>query len=459
LFHPESVALVGVSTSSKKMGYHVLKSFLKSGFKGRIYPVNPKHGELGGLKAYPSLNSIPDKVDLAVIAVPQTAILEVMEDCVKKGVKSAVVITAGFREAELEEGEMYHQKLREIAKKGNIRIIGPNTFGMVNLHANLNASFTPALSLVKKGGISLVSQSGGVCHVIAPYAIKEGIGFSKIIGLGNRVNTDFHDVLEYLRYDDETKSVALYVEGIENPRKMMNSAKELARIKPIVAYKAGRFKKADWASKSHTGSLAGKAELYESAFRQSGVIVVNNTLDLISCAKALAFQKPPKDNNVAVVSLVAGLGIICSDYCEKYGLNLVDFTKETEKVLFDLMPPYTIRTNPVDMGYIANDADLCGEVIKAVFRDKNVSAVAINYIYSWSENFLEIPVKHIISAFKETNKPVTMCLNYPPGFWDDEKRVLEEKGIPTFPTPELCARSLASLAEYGRILKRLERCN
>jgi acyl-CoA synthetase (NDP forming) len=458
LFYPGSVALIGVSSSSKKMGYHVLQSFMSSGFKGRVYPVNPKHRELAGIRTYPSLESIPDKIDLAVIAVPQSAIFDVMEDCAKKGVKGAVVITAGFREAEIEGGEEFHKRLAEIANQAGIRIIGPNTFGMVNLSANLNASFTPALSMIKKGNISLVSQSGGVCHVVMPYAIKEGIGFSKIIGLGNRVNTDFHDILHYLASDDETKSVALYVEGIDAPRKMMEAAKQLAKIKPVVAYKAGKFRKADRAAKSHTGSLAGKYELYTSAFRQYGVIVVEDVLELVSSAKALAFQPPPEGRRVAVISLVAGLGIISADFCEKKGLILTEFSEETQKKLFDLMPPYTIRTNPVDLGYVANDPDLCGEVIRTVLHDENVDAVALNYIYSWSEDFLELPVKHIIEAQKETRKSVTMCLNYPPGFWDEERSTLEKNLIPTFPTPELAAKALAALVEYGYIKEKFQKC-
>jgi acyl-CoA synthetase (NDP forming) len=451
LFNPRSVALIGVSANSKKMGYHVLQSFVKSGFKGRVYPVNPGYETLSGLKVYPSLVSIPDEIDLVVVAVPQKAVFEVMEDCVRKGVKAAVVISAGFREAEIEEGEKFHEKLASIAKEGGIRIIGPNTFGMVNLRVNLNASFTPALSLIKKGEIALISQSGGVCHVIMPYAIKEGIGFSKIVGLGNRVNTDFHDMLEYLAFDEESKSVALYVEGIDDPKKLMEAAKSLTPVKPVVAYKVGRFERANKAAKSHTGSIAGRYELYIAAFKQAGIIVANDTVELVSAAKALACQPPVYGSRVAVISLVAGLGMISAEWCELKGLRLAEFTEETKRKLLKLLPPYTIRTNPVDLGYVANDPDLCGEVIKTVFCDGNVDAVVLNYIYSWSEDFLQLPVKSIVEASKETGKPITMCLNYPPGFWDEERNFLEKHGIPTYPTPELAAKSMAALVEYGRI--------
>jgi acyl-CoA synthetase (NDP forming) len=456
LFNPKSVALVGVSSNSKKMGYHVLKSFLKSGFRGKVYPVNPSYEDLFGLRVYPSIESIPERIDLVVIAVPTETVLDVMLSCVKKAVKAAVIISAGFREADIEEGERFHRRLAEIAEEGGIKVIGPNTFGMVNLNSDLNASFTPALSMVKKGKIALISQSGGVCHLIVPYAIREGIGFSKIVGLGNRLNVDFHDVLEYLAYDEESKSVALYVEGIDEPKKMVEAAKRLVALKPVVAYKAGRFQHADKAAKSHTGSLAGRYELYISAFRQAGVLVVEDLVDFISVAKALAFQPPAKGRSVAVVSLVAGLGMICSDWCELKGLSLSTFSEETQRKLFELLPPYTIRTNPVDLGYIANDEKLCGEALRTIFDDERVDGVVINYIYSWSEDFLQIPIKDIVRGHEESGKPVTVCLNYPPGIWDEEKRFLEERGIPTFPTPELAAKSMAALYEYGRIRRKLE---
>ncbi len=363
VFYPESVALIGVSESSKKMGHHVLKSFLSSGFKGKVYPVNPKGGSLLGMKVYASVKAIPDKIDLAVIAVPPEVVIEAIRDCARKGAKGAVVITAGFREAQLEKGEKLHHRLAESAARERIRVIGPNTFGLVNLDADLNASFTPAFSKLRKGPVSLVSQSGGVCHLIMPYALREGIGVNKVIGLGNRVNTDFADILYYLASDEGTRSVALYVEGIDNPKDMMKAIKEVGRVKPIVAYKGGGFRKADEAARSHTGSLAGRYDLYISAFKQFGAIVAHSLVELISCAKALAFQPPPRGRRVAVVSLVAGLGMISADSCERKGLVLAEFTAKTRQKLFRLMPAYTIRTNPVDLGYIANNTDLCGDCL------------------------------------------------------------------------------------------------
>lgn len=456
LFYPRSVAVVGATSNSKKMGCHVLKSLMKN-FPGKIYPVNPNYSSLFGLKAYPSLKDVPEDVDLAILVVQRNMLYDVIKECIEKGVRALIIVTAGFREAEVADGSELHRKLADLVNSAGIKVIGPNTFGMVNTHADLNASFTPVLSEVRKGNIALVSQSGGICHLLFPYAIQEGIGLSKIVGLGNRLNVDFADMLEYLAFDEETKSIALYVEGIDNPREMIEVAREVVKRKPVVAYKAGRFEAANRAAKSHTGSLAGNYTIYKSAFKQAGIIVVEDLIELISSAKALAFQKPPEGRNVAVVSLVAGLGMVASDVCEESGLKLAEFTEKTKEEIFRLLPPYTIRTNPVDLGFVANDPDVCGEVIKAVFNDRNVQGVVLNYIYSWGDDFLKLPIEAIIEAVKTSGKPVTMCLKYPPGIWDREKERLEENGVPTFPTPELAARAMAALAEYGEVRSRLSR--
>ncbi|RLF15730.1 MAG: acetyl-CoA synthetase [Thermoprotei archaeon] len=454
LFYPASVAVIGASKNTKKMGYHVLKSLVEGGFNGSIYPVNPGYSSILGLKAYPSLREVPERVDLAIIAVPAKSAVKVLEECGEVGVKGAVLITAGLRESEVEEGAKLQEELRRVADRWGVKVIGPNTFGMVNLHANLNASFTPSFSLIKRGGVSLVSQSGGVCHLLMPYLIEQGIGMSKIVGLGNRLNVDFADMLEYLASDEHTRSIAVYIEGVDEPRRLIEALKKAVKVKPVVAYKAGRSRVADAASKSHTGSLAGSYSLYRACFRQAGAIEAEGCLDLISKAKALALQPPARGRRVAVVSLVAGLGIISADLCEAEELEIARFTAKTEEELRRILPPYTYRFNPVDLGFVANDPEKCSEAIKLVFEDPNVDLVAINYVYSWSEDFMLLPVEAIVEGHRETLKPVTMCLRYPHGVWDMEKETLEKAGIPTYPDPELAVKALSALATYGERLAR-----
>jgi len=455
-FYPQRVAIIGASSSSKKMGYHALKSLKECGFKGKVFVVNPKYEEILGVKSYPSLEAISESIDLAIMVIPSREVIETLHQCGKKGIKCVLVISAGFSESDLFEGEELQERLKKVAEEEGIKIIGPNTFGFVNLDGNLNASFTPSFSLLRKGGVSLVSQSGGICHLILAYAIRENIGLNKIVGLGNRVNTDFWDLLPYLSFDESTKSIALYLEGVEEPRRLMEAIKETVKLKPLVVYKTGKFQKADEAAKSHTGSLAGPYRIYEGALKQYGAILANDPLELISVAEALSLQNLLEGNRIAVITLVAGLGMVISDLLEEYGFDLARFSETTKKKLFELMPPYTIRTNPVDLGYIANNKEVCGEVIKTVFEDQNVDGIILSYIYSWSEDFLELPVEAICEAMSKTRKPSVMCLDTPPGIWEEERKRLKEAGLPIFTRPDLAVKALFGLREYGRVRKRFK---
>jgi acyl-CoA synthetase (NDP forming) len=456
-FYPKRVVIIGASSSSKKMGYHALKSLKECDFKGEVFVVNPKYQELLGVRCYPSLEAIPGPIDLAIMVIPSKEVIETLPQCGKKGIRCVLVITSGFSESDLFEGKELQKTLKKVAQQEGIRIIGPNTFGFVNLDGGLNASFTPSFSSLRKGGVSLLSQSGGICHLIMAYAMRENIGLNKIVGLGNRVNTDFWDLLPYLGLDESTKSIALYLEGVEEPRRLMEAIREVVKSKPLVVYKSGKSQKADEAAKSHTGSLAGPYRVYQGALKQCGAILAKDPLELISVAEALSLQNPPRAKRIAVISLVAGLGMVMADLLEENGFELASFSELTQKKLFALMPPYTIRTNPVDLGYIANNKELCGEVIKTVFEDENVDGVILSYIYSWSEDFLELPVEAIIEAMKKTEKPSLMCLDTPPGIWEDERKCLKAAGLPIFTRPDLTVRALSGLWEYGRIRERNKR--
>ncbi|AIY89818.1 acetyl-CoA synthetase [Geoglobus acetivorans] len=451
LFNPESVAVAGATDNENKMGYHVMKSLVES-FDGRIYPVNPGKDQVFGIAAYPGVEELPEAPDLAIIVIPREKIHDTVKKFIERGTGAFVIITSGFREAEMPDGGKLHEKLRNLVERANAVVIGPNTFGIVNVRRGLNASFTPALFKVRGGSIALVSQSGGICHLLAPYAMREGIGFSKIIGLGNRLNVDFPEILEYLATDDDTRCIALYIEGTENPRRMLDEIVKITRSKPVVALKAGRFEKADRASRSHTGSMAGDYRIFVSALKQYGAVVAETLEELISFAKALSMQKPMFGDRVAVVSLVAGLGMVACDTAEKCGMKLAEFSENTRSQLYELLPPYTIRDNPVDLGFVASDVELCGKAIELIAEDRNVDGIVLNYVYSWSGDFLQVPVDSIIRASGQ--KPMTVCLNYPPGTWDDVREKIEANGIPVYSTPEMAVKSLKALGDYGKILLR-----
>ena len=231
IFYPRSVAVIGASPDFKRLGYHCMKSLLMSHFPGKIYPIHPALSEISGFKAYPSIKAVPGKVDLAIVAIRTSLVPSILEECIEKGVKGIVLITAGFKEIEDKAGAELQDEITAIANKANIKIIGPNTFGLVNLHASLNASFTPEFSLTPGGDISLVSQSGGFCHLMAPLAMAEHVGLSKIIGIGNRCNIDFADMLGYLGDDPDTGVIMMYVEGTDEARRLFEVAGRVTNVK------------------------------------------------------------------------------------------------------------------------------------------------------------------------------------------------------------------------------------
>lgn len=453
LFYPNSVAVIGASEDPNKLGFHCLSSLVKGGFHGRIYPVNPRLSEVYGLQAYPSLKRIPDKVDLAVITVRASLASSLLNDCAEKGVRAVVLITAGFKEIEDETGAKLQREVAAIADKAGIKIIGPNTFGVVNLHANLNASFTPEFSLLKIGDISLVSQSGGLCHLIGPLSMTENVGFSKIMSLGNRCNVDFADMLEYLADDPETKVIMMYIEGVDDARRLFEVLGQAVKKKPVVALKAGKSEVSDKAAYSHTGSLAGSYEIYKAAFKQAGVITVDSSMELLAVAKALSLCPLPAGNGVAVVVGQAGPGMIMSDFCLERGLILATFSAETRREIEELLPPLSIRTNPIDMGPAWYDAERFLKIVEVTLADENVDGLILYAAYaSANEDWPRELAKWWGKMAYRNRKPVIACFPSPGEIWVKEKIELEQGGLPIYPTPETAVEAFAGLVARGRAM-------
>jgi len=453
IFRPESVAVVGASDNPGKLGFHVMKSLAQGGFPGKIFPVNPGKKEIMGMKTFPSLSHIHEEVDLSIIVLPAEQVSQTLQECGEKGVRGVVLITAGFREIEDKRGAVLQKGVGELADRFGIRIIGPNTFGIVNLHLPLNASFTPEFSHVEKGGISFVSQSGGISHLIAFLAMKQQVGLSKIIGLGNRCNVDFAEIVEYLSEDPETRVIALYLEGIDEPRRLMEAAEKVAAKKPVVAYKVGRSHISDKASQSHTGSLAGRHEVYVAAFKQAGVLTVQSSEELLDAAKALAACPAPGGNRVAVLSGQAGPGMAACDVCETGGLVLPPFSAQTQERIEALLPPLAIRTNPVDMGPAWYDAEATKGIVRAVLEEDNIDAVLLFIMFA-SANRASVGSFGEWLLSQEKKKPLACCISSPEGIWDDEIRRLERSGIPNYPTPERAAAALSNLVRYHALQRK-----
>lgn len=446
LFHADSVVVVGATQDPTKLGFYAVQSLLN--YSGRVFLVNPNLSEFDGRRVYPSVSDIPENVDLAVIAVPAKLVPGVLEECAKKHVKGASIITALFKEVGPEGAEL-QREITEIANRAGIKIIGPNTIGFANLHKGLNASFNPFFGLLKKGNIAVFCQSGGISSILSNMAINENIGISKIGSLGNRANVDFPDILEYLLCDDETDVIALHIEGLDDARRFMEAARKVVERKPVVVYKVGKTN-VDKASLSHTGSLSGNYTLYSAMFKQAGVIPVDSPTELLDAAKILALQRPPRGNRVAVLSVQAGAGIVISDVCAQNGLSVPPFTPETIRKLEELLPPYTIRTNPVDLAFASPEGR--AEAVRIALEDENIDSLIFFQLYFPS---IDPPINELVECNKKYGKPVVVVFNRLANLGDEAIAKLEENRIPVYPTPERGAKALAQLFRYRQILNRL----
>jgi acyl-CoA synthetase (NDP forming) len=382
---------------------------------------------------------------------------DALRACAQKNAAGAVIITAGFKEIEDEAGASLQTEITRIANDAGIRIIGPNTFGMVNIGAKLNASFTPTFTHVKPGTISMLGQSGGVCHLVAFQAIDEHVGMNKIVGLGNRCNLTFPELLEYLDGDEETRTVIVYLEGIEEPREFMEAAKKVTAKKPIVGLKVGYSQAAARAVRSHTGSLSGRHGLYYAAFEQAGIVPAQDTVELLDIAKALDTSPPPAGNRVAVMSFQAGPGIMLTDLCAHHGLEMAELSPATVEGLKKLWPDLTIRSNPVDLAFL-NDMTTLGDATRLILQDESVDAVILFYL-DVASVFTAGISSQLIPLRKEIDKPVVVCANFPVSLASSETMegiaAFHDNGIPVYPMPDRAVKALKGLVRRGCIARAL----
>ena len=451
LFNPRSVAVIGLSESPEKQSHYPIKSLMEGGFSGAIYPVHPRLSRIYGHKVYPSIEDIPDGTDLALIVMPAHLVPSTLEDCARKGIKGAVILAGGFKESGLEKGARLQEEIAVIADRAKIRIIGPNSVGILNTHAGLNTTFEPSLNDVCKGNIAIVSQSGGVCAFLLHAMIDQDLGVSLTMSLGNRANLDFPEVIEYLGEHKQTKVIALYIEGLDNPRRFIEAARKVAGKKPIVAYTACD-QSLSQAACSHTGALAGNPEVYNTALTQAGIIQVDDLTELIDTAKALAFQPPPLGNRVAILSPQAGPGIVAANACCRCGLALARFSKEGRKILEELAGTSSFSENPFDLGApLIRDTTLAfHKALEILLNEEGVDALILSSVY----HPLFVPfIDSLISLVEEKAlpKPVVSFGTSPKGVADGQIARLEKNNIPVYPFPERAAKALAGLVRYGKV--------
>jgi acetyltransferase len=346
LFRPRSVAVIGATEKEGSVGRTVLWNLISSPFGGTVFPVNPKRSSILGIKAYASLADVPDAVDLAVIVTPAATAPGLMEECAEKGVRGAIIISAGFREVG-EEGAELERRVLEVARRARIRVVGPNCLGIMNPIRGVNATFAAGMAV--PGSVGFVSQSGALLTAVLDWSIQEGIGFSSVASLGSMLDVGWGDVIYYLGDDPDTTSILIYMETIGDARAFLSAAREVALTKPIIVIKPGRTAQAAKAAASHTGSLTGSDEVLDAAFRRVGVMRVDSISDLFGMAEILANQPRPKGPNLTIVTNAGGPGVIATDALVGGGGRLTELSEATMKAYDEVLPPVWSHNNPVDI--------------------------------------------------------------------------------------------------------------
>jgi 4-hydroxybutyryl-CoA synthetase (ADP-forming) len=444
-FSPKSIAIIGASEKpgvGKTIFYNIAKHF-----KGKIYPVTPSNPTVGGLTAYKNVLDIPDSIDLAVVAAPSKSTPSVMEEVGKKGIKGAIIVSAGFKEVD-EAGAKLEREVGETAKKYGIKVIGPNCLGIMSFSKDniMNSTF---LKITPKfGNIALVSQSGAICAATVEDAEAQNIGFSKVISMGNKVDMDESDVLELLAEDEDTRVIVMYLEDIRNARRFMEIAKRITtqRKKPIIVLKSGRTAEGAKAAASHTGALGGSDANYEAAFAQCGVIRVDTMGELFDLATAFSKQPLP-DGNVVIVSNAGGPAIISTDACSRYGLKMADISSIRDEIA-EVIPAYGSPRNPVD---IVGDADYLRfeKVLLLTLAHPNVGSVVTMCTPSATLNYDDLARVLVKMSQRFPNKTILASLmGLAEGI--ENRRIMSEGDIPYYLYSEPAIRTLKAMYDFKK---------
>ncbi len=450
-FNPKSVAVIGASRHPHKIGHVILWNFLR-GFKGKVYPINPNEGEVLGLKAYPRVTDVPDDIDLAVIAIPARFVPGVMEDCGKKGIKAVIIVSGGFSEIGKEDLE---EEVKKVAKRYGIRVIGPNCIGVFDAHTQVDTLFMPRYRLERprKGRIGFISQSGAVGSAILDWAATKGFGFSKFISYGNACDVDEVDLLEYLEKDKSTGVIGMYIEGTRRGRELYEALQRITRKKPVIAIKGGKTKSGSKAASSHTGALAGSADVWRAMFKQAGVIEAEDIRKMFNYARLLAEQPLPRGKRVGVITNGGGFGVIASDAIENHGLVLANLEKETIEKIRKHVPEYAVIKNPVDLVGDA-DAQRYEIALDALMEDKNVDIILVLILFQTAG--VQSEIIDVVANKSDLGKKPIVAFSAGGGFTQLHMRMLEKVGVPVFDSLEEAADAIEKMYQYSRYVGNAE---
>lgn len=454
IFSPRSVALIGATEREGSVGRTILWNLMTNSFGGTIFPINPTRGSVMGIKAYPSISEVPEKVDLAIIVTPARTVPGIIRECVEAGVRGAIVISAGFKEIG-PEGVKLEQEILTEARRGHMRIIGPNCLGVMNPISGLNATFASAMA--RPGTVGFISQSGALLTSILDWSFRENVGFSSFVSIGSMLDVDWGDLIYYLGDDPRTKSIVIYMESIGNARSFLSAAREVALAKPIIVIKPGRTEAAAQAAASHTGSLTGSDEVLAAAFRRSGVLRVDSIDDLFNMAEVLAKQPRPRGPRLTIVTNAGGPGVLATDSLITNRGELAELSEKTMSELNDFLPPHWSRNNPVDILGDA-DAERYSKAIQIAANDEN------------SDGLLVILTPQAMTDPTQTAQELKKLYGRPPQYqygkpvlasWmggadvASGEAILNQANIPTFAFPDTAARVFQYMWRYHKRLQSL----
>ena len=448
-FNPGSVAVVGASKTPGKIGNVIVKNLIESRYPGALYPINPRESEIEGLKCFPDIEAVGSKVDLAVLSVPAPVTPNVALKCGQSGVKNLVVISAGFKEVG-KEGLALEKELVGICRSYGMRLLGPNCVGMMDTHAPINASFSEGFP--GTGDIAFISQSGAMLVAILDWSGSTGLGFSKIISLGNKADLNESDFIRECAYDPNTRVILCYIEDVANGKHFLEAAREASAKKPVVILKSGTSQAGAQAASSHTGALAGSNLAYDTAFRQSGVIRASTMAELFDLAVAFTSQPVPRGDRVAVVTNAGGPGIITTDQIENHGLAMSRFQKETIEKMRAGLPVESNVYNPVDVLGDAK-ADRFSLAMNSVLADDNVDSMVV-LVCPTGVTEAEVTAGEVIQSHRShPGKPVFAAMMGGESLAGGARK-LSEAGIPTYTFPETAVSVISGMTRYTRLRER-----
>ncbi len=450
IFKPQRIALVGVSPNPKSVSAKILSNIIGGGFRGVVYPVSASTEAVMGIPCFRDVASLPKTADLGILCAPAAQVPGLVRECGETGIRGLIVVSAGFRETGPAGLALEEALLAEARRFEGMRVLGPNCLGLISPGRALNASFAGAMP--RPGHVAFVSQSGALCTSVLDWAAEEKIGFSHFVSTGNMLDVDFGDLIDYLGEDEETKSIILYIESVKDARKFMTAGRAFARMKPIVAYKAGRFAESAAAAASHTGALAGEDAVYDAAFRRMGLARVFDIGEIFDCVDLLGRSKVPRGPRLAVLTNAGGPAVMATDALVAAGGSLARFAEATVRELGANLPPQGSYRNPVD---VLGDAKskLVAKAAQIVLQDPGVDALLVIVTPQAMTNPTAI-AKEVCALASGTPKPV-LAAWLGGAAMREGTSLLNEAGVPTFATPEQAVKAFMTLVSYARNLEAL----